>query len=158
MNNVGLPISTDQLESLFGIAKHHGTGEVKDANRIATRLSALCGTFTMDDARKVLDITVQQQQELMSTDTLIKQRQQVLAHPGALETLLSRAAKQYIELISGPKNREKINVTHCNIYNIDDFNGPFSEMESLNENNTDSVFESQRIQINPQKLGNFADG
>jgi hypothetical protein len=35
-----LPISTDQLESLFGVGKRHGTGNVKDANQIATRLPA----------------------------------------------------------------------------------------------------------------------
>lgn len=57
LSEVGLPISTDQLESLYGTAKHHGTGEIKDANRIATRLPALCGAFTMNEAEKILDIT-----------------------------------------------------------------------------------------------------
>ena len=74
-----LPISTDQLESLFGVGKRHGTGNVKDANQIATRLPALCGTLTIDDARKVLAISVQEHKALMNTDTLTKQRRKVLA-------------------------------------------------------------------------------
>jgi len=40
---VGMPISSDSIESLFGVAKQHGTGEIKDANRIALRIPALCG-------------------------------------------------------------------------------------------------------------------
>ena len=42
MGNIGLPISSDNIESLFGLGKSHGTGEVKDANRIALRLPAFC--------------------------------------------------------------------------------------------------------------------
>ena len=132
MNAVGLPISTDQLESLFGTAKHHGTGEIKDANRIAMRLPALCGTFTMDEATKVLDITVKQQQELMTADTLFKQRKQVLAHPGKLETLSSRSENKQVELLPASKIRVKNDLTSCNIYTISDFNGPFGETKKWN--------------------------
>ena len=60
---------------------------MKDANRIAMRLPALCGAVTMDDVRGVLKITAKQQQETMNASTVIKQRQKVLAHPGMLETL-----------------------------------------------------------------------
>ncbi len=51
LNEVGLPISSDSIESLFGVAKRHGTGELKDANRIALRIPALCGKLTRKDAR-----------------------------------------------------------------------------------------------------------
>lgn len=40
---IGMPVSTDSLESLFGLAKHHGAGEIWDADRIALRIPALCG-------------------------------------------------------------------------------------------------------------------
>jgi hypothetical protein len=30
-----MPICSDILESLYGVGKTHGTGKVKDANRIA---------------------------------------------------------------------------------------------------------------------------
>jgi hypothetical protein len=153
-----LPISTDQIESLFGLGKSHGTGEVKDANRIATRLAALCGTFTRDDARKVLDITVQQQQELMSTDTLIKQRRHALAHNEQLETLLSSSEKQHIELIPESKNRVKTNVTPCNIYNIFNFNGPYDEAALMPIECTTFSFKGQSNQISLQKLDDFFDG
>jgi hypothetical protein len=158
MNKVGLPISTDQLESLYGTAKHHGTGEIKDANRIAMRLPALCGTFTMDEAEKVLNITVQQQQELMTADTLFKQRQQVLAHPGTLETLLSRSENKQIELLPLPKNREKIDVTHCNIYDINKFNGPVSEVKDMPIYKSPCIFNSLVSRENQEKTISFFDG
>ncbi|WDN89748.1 hypothetical protein BuS5_02716 [Desulfosarcina sp. BuS5] len=44
MGNTGMPICSDNIESLFGLGKTHGTGEVKDANRIALRLPAFCGS------------------------------------------------------------------------------------------------------------------
>src|SRR3990167_3805345 len=99
MNNIGLPVSTDQIESLFGIGKHHGTAEIKDADRIAMRLPALCGTFTLDDAEKILNITVQQQTELMSGTTLIKQRRQVLEHPDRLDILSNQSKLKQVELL-----------------------------------------------------------
>ncbi len=64
LDSVGLPISSDPIESLFGLAKQHGVGEVKDANRIALRLPALCGTPTRAEAQQVLAIRVAQQTEL----------------------------------------------------------------------------------------------
>ena len=53
--DVGLPISSDPIESLFGLAKQHGSGEIKDAQRIAMRLPALCGTPTQTEAQQVLE-------------------------------------------------------------------------------------------------------
>ncbi|MBK7003498.1 MAG: hypothetical protein IPH35_27515 [Rhodoferax sp.] len=41
LNQTGLPISTDVLESLFGVGKRLGMGQVKDADRIAFHLPAL---------------------------------------------------------------------------------------------------------------------
>src|ERR1700704_6342686 len=35
LDHVGLPISSDAIESLFGVAKRHGVGETQDAHRIA---------------------------------------------------------------------------------------------------------------------------
>ena len=112
------------IESLFGIAKRHGTGEMKDANRIAMRLPALCGAVTMDDAKQVLKVTVQQQQETMSATTVIKQRKEILAHPGTLETLSDYQERDYFELIPGSKNQSKTPETPCHIYVFENLNGP----------------------------------
>src|SRR2546426_3579416 len=48
--HVGLPISSDAIESLFGVAKRHGVGETPDAGRMALRLPALCGMPTRHEA------------------------------------------------------------------------------------------------------------
>ena len=78
----GLPISSDPIESLFGLAKQHGTGELKDANRIATRLPALCGVPTRTEAHQVLKVSVAHQTQLTGGLTsLTKQRREVLSSP-----------------------------------------------------------------------------
>lgn len=78
---IGLPISSDPIESLFGLAKQHGVGEIQDAYRIAMRLPALCGTPTRAEAQQVLEISVAQQQAFTGQLTsLTKQRREVLPH------------------------------------------------------------------------------
>jgi len=124
VDKTGLVISSDQIESLFGVGKHHGTGEIKDANRIAMRLPALCGTLTMEDAEKVLGVTVKQQQAIMTTNTLMKQRQKVLSHPGKLETLADCQEQDYFELIPPSKNRSKTGDKSSNIKLLSDPCGP----------------------------------
>jgi hypothetical protein len=51
LENAGMPISSDNIESLFGVSKQHGTGKIKDANRIALRIPAMCGELTREDAK-----------------------------------------------------------------------------------------------------------
>jgi hypothetical protein len=96
----GLPISTDVLESLFGVGKKLGTGQIKDADRIASRLPAFCGGLSLADAEKVMTISVKQQQALMGNrQSLIQQRRAVLPKPERLETLAYPASNQNVQLI-----------------------------------------------------------
>ncbi|MEJ2445387.1 MAG: hypothetical protein P8Y42_18365, partial [Exilibacterium sp.] len=104
VDKTGLPISTDAIESLFGLGKRHGTGEIKDANRIALRQPALCGQLTKEDARRVLAVSVREQREIEGqVSSLIKQRREVLPNPGTLETLADFSQQNNIELIPGSK-------------------------------------------------------
>ncbi len=99
-------VSSDPIESLFGLAKHHGTGEIRDADWIAIRLPALCGIPTREEAGRVLEISVADQQELLSRFTsLTKQRRDVLPNPGCLETLNPIGDLGHVELIPKAKNR-----------------------------------------------------
>ena len=59
----------------------------------------------------------------MSGTTLVKQRKQVLEHPGTLHTLANSSEIKQVELIPKSKNRENCHVTNCNIYKIDSFSG-----------------------------------
>jgi hypothetical protein len=112
LDKVGMPISSDNIESLLGIAKQQGTGEIKDAHRIALRIPALCGELTRKDAQSVLEISVQDQQQVVeSLPSLIKQRRQVLPHPGCLEKIQPDDEKQNLELIQGSKKRSKKLIT-----------------------------------------------
>lgn len=116
----GLPISSDCIESLFGAAKQHGTGKVKDANRIALRVPALCGELTREDAKRVLNISVKEQCKIEgSLSSLIKQRRQVLPNPGCLDKIVLDEAKQNLELIPRPKKqaRNSINRATSTCYN-----------------------------------------
>ena len=111
VETIGLPVSSDCVESLFGVGKRLGTGDVNDAHRIAKRLPALCGTLTEEDAQRVLEISVKEQQHRMGpTHSLIQQRREVLPHPGTLETI-EEVGKQRFELIPDTKNRSKNAVT-----------------------------------------------
>jgi len=103
-----MPISSDSIESLYGVAKHHGTGEIKDANRIALPIPALCGEPTRQEAEKVLDISVKEQQQWVgSFPSLIKQRRDVFAQGGSLDAIKDNAAHPNITLIVGSKNPQK---------------------------------------------------
>ncbi len=107
LDHIGLPVSSDQIESLFGLGKLHGTGEIKDANRIALRLPALCGTPTRAEAEQVIKISVAEEQQITGRFTsLVKQRRDVLPHPDRLESLSTEQAGTHLELIASAKNRE----------------------------------------------------
>lgn len=106
--NCGLPISTDLLESLFGVGKRHGVGEIKEANAIAARLPALCGTVTSEDVQRLLEVSVIKQEAILgSLGSLTKQRRQILPNPGSLEAAHLSDAKGFLELIPASNNRSK---------------------------------------------------
>jgi hypothetical protein len=110
LKSCGLPVTTDQIESLFSLAKHHGVGEVKDANRIALHLPALAGTLTPLDAERVLSISVDDQRKIEGPLTsLTKQRRKVLNNPDNIMNLTKEGA-QFLELIPGPKTGENCKV------------------------------------------------
>jgi hypothetical protein len=106
LDHVGLPISSDTIESLFGVAKHHGVGETQDAARIALRLPALCGLPTREEAEQVLEVSLARQQEITGQFTsLTKQRREVLGNPERLESLALTPGSPHVQLIASPKNR-----------------------------------------------------
>ena len=115
LDHIGLPISSDAIESLFGVAKRHGVGETPDAYRMALRLPALCGLPTREEAEQVLDVSVARQQAFTGqVISLTKQRCEVLEHPERLESLSLDQANPHMELIASSKNRSN----HQNIVQI----------------------------------------
>ncbi len=113
----GLPICSDNIESLFGISKQHGTGEIKDANRIALRIPAICGELTIEDARRVLNVSVKKQRQIEdSLLSLTSQRRKILQNPGCLDQILSDETKQNLELVPRSKKWSK-NEKYTNIPN-----------------------------------------
>ncbi len=108
LHELGLPISSDSIESLYGVAKRHGTGELKDANRIALRIPALCGELTRQDAENVLRITVEEQKQWVgSLPSLTRQRREVFAPDGSLDNIKKNDAKHNVALIAGSKSGQK---------------------------------------------------
>src|SRR6266478_6534189 len=105
---VGVPISSDAIESLFGVGKRHGVGETPDAARIALRLPAFCGTPTREEAEQVLGVSMGRQHEFTAACTsLTQQRREVLSHPGRLESLAREPDSPHVELIPRPKKWAK---------------------------------------------------
>jgi len=108
LEGVGLPLSSDQIESLYGLGKQHGVGQIRDADRIAIRLPALCGIPTRDEAEQVLGISVSDQNRITGrVISLIKQRREVLPNPQRLESLGTDQARMHVTLIPEAKNRSK---------------------------------------------------
>lgn len=106
LHHIGVPISSDTIESLFGVAKHHGVGQTQDAARIALRLPALCGPPTRQEAQQVLSVSVARQNELTAQIiSLTQQRREVLGHPERLERLGQPQDRPDVELLPSPKKR-----------------------------------------------------
>jgi hypothetical protein len=115
LDQLGLPISSDAIESLFGVAKQHGVGETQDAARIALHLPAFCGLPTRAEAEQVLAVSVARQHEVTGqVISLTKQRREVLGYPERLERLSLTQGPPQVELIASPKNRSN----HQNIVQI----------------------------------------
>lgn len=100
LGDTGLPISTDPIESLFGVGKRLGAGQIKDAERIALRIPVFCGgTPVLEDAKKVIHVSVKQQKSVINDNhSLVKQRRDVLPHPGKLEELARLPERKNFEL------------------------------------------------------------
>jgi hypothetical protein len=106
LDHVGLPISSDAIESLFGVAKQHGVGETQDAARIALRLPALCGLPTREEAEQVLQVSVARQREFTGQFiSLTKQRREVLGNPERLESLNRTQCGSHVEILPHSKNQ-----------------------------------------------------
>lgn len=119
LDQVGLPISSDAIESLFGVAKRHGVGETQDADRMALRLPAFCGRPTREEAEQVLKVSVARQEVFTATFTsLTKQRREVLTHPERLESLGEHRYASHVELLPSPKKRSnnEVNISTKRIY------------------------------------------
>lgn len=113
LEQVGLPVTSDTIESLFGIAKQHGIGTVKDANRIALRLPALAGELTPEEVQQVLRLRVKEQHKVLGNlPSLARQRQDILPHPGRLADLAGQdAPPANLVLLPGAKNRINTTIT-----------------------------------------------
>jgi hypothetical protein len=115
LDQVGLPISSEAIASLFGVAKRHGVGQTQDAARIALRLPALCGAPTREEAEQVLGISVARPHEITGhCPSLTKQRREVLGHGKALERRGQRRGEPPVERLPSPKNRSN----HAGIVNV----------------------------------------
>ena len=103
---VGLPISSDPIESLFGLAKHHGVGAIKEANRRALPLPAVCGTPPREEATPVLERGGAEPKESTGRFTsLTTPRREVRPNPDARERWGTAHAHTQVELLPSSKNR-----------------------------------------------------
>ena len=130
LDTLGLPISSDPIESLFGVAKQHSQGPIKDADRLAVYLPAFCGQLSRAEAMGVLGVSVAQQQEVMgAVASLSKQRRQVLPNPGSLESLMEEEAHHHVELLAGSKNRSKSGIVSTLSNGYEGLEEPDSEVD-----------------------------
>jgi len=104
LGNIGMPVSSDNIESLFALGKTHGIGEIKDADRIALRLPAFCGKLTEDAGKMVMEITVRKQLEIENKLlSLTRQRRVFLPNPGILTDSILIEPDCHLSLMAGQK-------------------------------------------------------
>ena len=148
LDQVGVPISSDTIESLFGVGKGHGVGESPDAAHIALRLPAFCGLPTRQEAEQVLEVSVARQHEFTAAFTsLTQQRREVLSHPERLESLVREPDRSYVELIPSPKKRSnnEVSIDIKTIYGNDNGTLFAPPDESLVIENTGSPHVEQTV-------------
>jgi len=108
LDTVGVPISSDPIASLLGVAKQRSQGPIKAADRLAVSLPAFCGQLSPGDAASVLEVSVAQQREVMgSVSSLSQQRRPVLPNPGSLESLFEADCPRHVARLAGSKTRSK---------------------------------------------------
>jgi hypothetical protein len=116
-DHLGVPISSDAIAALCGVAKRQGMGETQDARRLALRLPAFGGVPTREEAPQVLEGRVARQHECTGPVTsLTKQRREVLGHPEWLERLRLTPDDRRMACLPPSKNRsnyqEVINISN----------------------------------------------
>ena len=125
LQETGMTISSDPIESLYGVAKIHGTGETRDADRIAQRIPVLCGALTRQDAENVQRISVEEQREwCCSSPSLTKQRRDVLSDGGCLENIPAADGHQGFEIIIGLKTGQNFASTFSKSANYENHSEP----------------------------------
>jgi len=130
LEHTGMPISSDNIESLFAVSKQHGCAEVKDVNRIALRIPAMCGELTRKEVQMVLGISVKEQQKIeTSLPSLTRQRREILPNPGFLDKIVDDEEKKNLELLPGSKKRSK-NLIKYNITDgYNELSGPLIDLQ-----------------------------
>jgi hypothetical protein len=108
LEEIGMPLTSDPVECLFGLGKQLGTGETMDADRIALRLPAFCGLPTREEAELIVRNGVAEQRHpIANIPSLTKLRRRVLQHPEQLESLNENRVGARVELVPQSKNRSK---------------------------------------------------
>src|SRR2546426_3464820 len=112
LDHIGVPISSESIASLFGVAKQHGVGQTQAAARRALHLPALCGVPTREAAEQVLAVSVATQHEITGQFiSLTKQRHEVWGHPERLESLRRHQGDPQGERMPRPKNQSNYQVS-----------------------------------------------
>lgn len=132
LGNMGMTICSDNIESLFGLGKQHGTGEIKDANRIALRLPAFCGEVTKESAQMVMNMTVKEQHEIeKQLSSLTKQRRKLLSTLGQFDETLIAEADRNLSLIPRSKNGPKISFNNIISSSCHNKNSPVKFLDNI---------------------------
>ena len=125
LDHIGVPISSESIASLFGVAKQHGVGQTQAAARRALHLPALCGVPTREAAEQVLAVSVARQHEITGQFiSLTKQRHEVWGHPERLESLSRHQGDPQGERMPRPKNRSNYQETIHISNGYEEYHGP----------------------------------
>lgn len=118
----GLPVTSDPIESLFGVSKSHGTGERQSVYRMATRLPALTGVVTREESEMAAAVTVAEQKAVFGDVPSLEKTQYAFRSGGGDFDELAKEKETVLTLSKGQKstaNAEINDITTVNYIHIE---------------------------------------
>ena len=108
LDHVGMPIRSDTIESLFGVGKRHGVGEI--SMRLASPFDCRrCAGRRREEPAQVLGVRVARQHEFTEAMTsLTQQRREGLSHAVGLESLRREPHSLHWEPSRVPKSGKEM--------------------------------------------------
>ena len=103
---IGMPVSSDGIESLFGWRKHLACGQSLDPVAIAHRIPLRCGELTEKLVMDSLQIPQREiEQQRRANSSMHSDRNKIFREEKSIEELASKPKS--LQLIAGAKKREK---------------------------------------------------
>ena len=128
--DIGMLASTDSIESVFGLSKSHGVGNIKDPHHMALKIGALCGDVTMGDAHAVATMPHALLENAAPQTSLQSDRIGIFSGLKNLESISHGDVTEPFMILPQPKNRDNCHISEVNTGGYNKSIGPPAILEA----------------------------